>query len=144
MAFNHFRTQYKAFETENIDVQLNVLQSIPRFFNESDNQNLGKPATLDELKDTIDKLPKEKSPGPDGWTQELFQHFFEIMGLDMLNVVEESRLTGKIPGALNATFFTLIPKISKPVNFSDFKPIALCNFMYKVISKTIVNRLKDT
>lgn len=25
MAFNHFRTQYKAFETENIDVQLDVL-----------------------------------------------------------------------------------------------------------------------
>jgi hypothetical protein len=89
-------------------------------------------------------MPKDKSPGPDGWTQELFQHFFEIMGLDMLNAVEESRLTGKIPGALNATFFTLIPKSSKPVNFNDFRPIALCNFMYKVISKTIANRLKDT
>jgi hypothetical protein len=66
------------------------------------------------------------------------------MGLDMLNAIEESRLTGKIPGALNATFFMLIPKSSKPVNFNDFRPIALCNFMYKVISKTIANRLKDT
>jgi hypothetical protein len=144
MAFNHFRTQYKANESENIDVQFDVLQTIPRFFNESDNQNIGKPVTIDELKDTIDKMPKDKSPGPDGWTQELFQHFFEIMGMDLLKAVEESRLTRKIPGALNATFFTLIPKISKPVNFNDFRPIALCNFTYKVISKTIANRLKDT
>jgi hypothetical protein len=144
LAFNHFRTQYQASETENIDVQYDVLQLVMRFFNESKNQNLGKPVTLEELKDTIDKMPKDKSPGPDGWTQELFQHFFEIMGMDMLNVVEESRLTGKILGALNATFFTLIPKSSKPVNFNDFRPIALCNFMYKVISKTIANRLKDT
>jgi hypothetical protein len=62
-------------------------------------------------------MPKEKSPGPDGWTQELFHTFFDIMGEDLLNAVEESRCTGYIPGALNATFYALIPKISKPGQF---------------------------
>jgi hypothetical protein len=105
---------------------------------------LGKPVTLTELKDTIDQMPKDKSPGPDGWTQELFQNFFQLIGLDLLRAVEESRLTGVILGSLNSTFFTLIPKVSKPDTFNDFRPIALCNFVYKVISKVIATRIKDT
>jgi hypothetical protein len=143
MAFNHFKAQYRAFDSENIDTQLDVLKNVPRFFNEDDNVDIGKPVSITELKETINIMPKEKSPGPDGWTHELFHNFFEILGEDLLNAVEESCITGYIPGALNATFYTLIPKISKPVNFNDFRPIALCNFAYKVISKIIASRIKD-
>jgi hypothetical protein len=100
---------------------------------------IGKPVQISELQDIVNKMPREKSPGPDGWSQELFSHFFDVMGEDLLNAVEESRITGFIPGALNATFFALIPKISKPENFNDFRPIALCNFAYKVISKVIAS-----
>jgi hypothetical protein len=64
------------------------------------------------------------------------------LGKDLLLVVEESRNKGYIPGILNATFFTLIPKVRKPTTFNDSRPIALCNFVYKVIAKVIANRLK--
>jgi hypothetical protein len=57
--------------------------------------------------------------------------------------VEETRVSGFIPGALNATFFALIPKVRKPSSFNEFRPIALCNFAYKVISKIIANHIKD-
>jgi hypothetical protein len=87
-------------------------------------------------------MPKDKIPGPDGWTQELFQSFFEILGEDLHKAVEESRCSGFIPGTLNATFFALIPKVNKPENFHDFRPIALCNFVYKVIYKIIATRMK--
>jgi hypothetical protein len=56
-------------------------------------------------------------------------------------MVEESRLLGFIPGALNSTFLTLIPKVNKPRLFGDFRPISLCNLSYKIISKIIANRL---
>ena len=49
---------------------------------------------------------------------------------------------GKISGALNSTFLTLIPKCEKPVSFADFWPISLCNLVYKVISKIVALRLK--
>ena len=82
---------------------------------------------------SIWSLHKEKSHSLDGWTKELFHTFFDIMGVDLLNAVEESQCIGYILGALNAYFYALIPKISKSVNFNDFRPIALCNFAYKVI-----------
>lgn len=65
------------------------------------------------------------------------------MGQDLLNAIEESRSLGFVNGALNATFVTLIPKTSKPKSFYEFRPIAVCNFAYKVISKIIALRIKD-
>jgi hypothetical protein len=99
--------------------------------------------SVEEVKETVFEMPKDKSPGPNGWTQELFQSFFEILGKDILSAIEESRLTGFIPGALNATFFALIPKVNKLINFHDYRPTALCNFVYKVISKIIASRIKS-
>lgn len=44
--------------------------------------------------------------------------------------------------SLNSTFTTLIPKICNPQFVTDFKPISLCNIVYKLVSKIIVNRLE--
>jgi hypothetical protein len=43
---------------------------------------------------------------------------------------------------LNHSFIVLIPKNENPSNFNHFRPISLCNTMYKVISKLLVARLR--
>jgi hypothetical protein len=105
-------------------------------------EDLYKPVTLAELEAILKLFKKEKSPGPDGWTVELYLHFFEIMGEYLLALVEETRLSGHISGSINSTFIALIPKTNKPQQFGDFRPISLCNLVYKVISKVIANIIK--
>ena len=68
--------------------------------------------------------------------------FFDLIGLDFLKVVEESRVNGYIHNPLKSMFITIIPNSNNPSSFDDFRPILLCNYLYKIISKVISRRLK--
>jgi hypothetical protein len=46
-----------------------------------------------------------------------------------------------MPPGVNDTSIVLIPKVDNPVDLKDFRSISLCNVVYKIISKCLVNRL---
>ncbi len=47
-----------------------------------------------------------------------------------------------MPEGVNDTAIVLIPKINNPAKLMDFRPISLCNVIYKVVSKCLVKRLR--
>ena len=71
-----------------------------------------------------------------------FSHHFYLIGADILQVVEFTRLQGCIPHALNATFVASIPKCDKPKTFTEFRLVSLCNLIYKVITKILSDKMK--
>lgn len=142
LANAHFRGIYKAPGGINILEIMRIAELFPRYVDQEDSEEIQKEVTLDELEATLKWFKKDKSPGPDGWTIEFYIAFFDILGHDLLNIVEDSRRRGRISSAIKSTFIALIPKTDAPSSFDDFWPISLCNCLYKIIAKIIANRLK--
>lgn len=44
---------------------------------------------------------------------------------------------------LNHTYIALIQKMHNPIKVIDFRTIILCNVIYRVVAKTLANRLKQ-
>jgi len=138
----HFRNLYKSPLGSNLVDIINVAGHFPRFVNEDEADEPYTPVTTGELESTLKWFKKDKSPGPDGWTIEFYLAFYELLGQDLLKVVEECTLTRSLYNAINSTFIALIPKFDTSSSFDDYRPISLCNCLYKIISKIIANRLR--
>jgi hypothetical protein len=47
-----------------------------------------------------------------------------------------------MPAGMNDTTIVLLSKVDRPELLKDFRPILLCNVIYKIVSKCMVNRLR--
>eukprot|EP00253_Pinus_taeda_P015442 PITA_15442 len=109
---------------------------------EEHNTLLLKPISLEEVEVAVNLLKAGKAPGPDGFTSNFFQHFWELIKWEVWQLVEELSSMRWMYLGLNATFIALILKYENSNSPEKFRPIALCNIIYKIVSKVVALRLK--
>lgn len=119
-----------------------ISHHIPKKVTRDQNLALLRVISKDELEEAINKMAKNKAPGPDGFTIKFYQANWSFMVNDLLDLVEESRCSKRMHHGLNATFLALIPKFGCLDESLGFRPISLCNVLYKILATIIVNRLK--
>ena len=106
-----------------------------------DNSMLCKEPSDEEIKATVFSFEGDHAPGPDGFTAKFFLVCWDIIHIDLVEAIKYFFKGNPLNRAWNATFLALIPKIKKPTDFSEFRPISLCNVCYKVISKILMKRM---
>jgi hypothetical protein len=119
-----------------------ILKNIPKEVTKEQNEALMRPITQEEVDQSLRDTPIGKALGPDGFTPDFFHHCWSIIREDVWEIIEDSRRSGQVLQALNATFLTLIPKENHTTSPSHFRPISLCNVIYKLLTKIIATRLK--
>ena len=118
-----------------------VITSIRKLITEEQSKSLDRPVTLLEVEEAVKDMANGKAPGHDGFTIEFFKACWDLVKQDVWEVVKDSRRSSSILKSLNSTFIALIRK-EEAACTPKFRPISLCNVLYKIISKVMANILK--
>ncbi|XP_042952180.1 uncharacterized protein LOC122289263 [Carya illinoinensis] len=108
---------------------------------EEENQEIIKEPSEDEVWAALKFIPKLSSPGLDGFGSEFYLQCWPIIKWDVLEAAPDFFRGTGLPRFYSTSYIVLIPKVQDPYNFDMFRPISLCNVIYKMFSKILVNRL---
>jgi hypothetical protein len=86
-------------------------------------------------------LNGDSAPGPDGFGAYFFQHYWDIVSTDVINAVLEFFTSSWILPGYNSNIIALLPKSPDASSIDQYRPIAMANFKFKIISKILADRL---
>lgn len=96
-----------------------------------------------EIKEAIFAMGAFKAPGPDALHPIFYQSNWEIVGKVVCRVVKQAFHDPNSIADINGTLLVLIPKVEAPEKLSQYRPINLCNVVYKIITKIMATRLRQ-
>lgn len=122
------------------EVNPNVFSFGPSI-SEEQSQVLCRDFTDAEIRAVLDAIGNDKSPGPDGFSALFLKKAWAIVGEFVLAAVKEVFRNGQLLKQINHAVIALIPKSTNASTVDDFRPIACCNVVYKLIAKVLSARI---
>nr|XP_027089582.1 uncharacterized protein LOC113710661 [Coffea arabica] len=119
-----------------------VLEGVPVSITSRLNQTLIQPVEEAEVRVAVFSMHPNKAPGPDGMTPLFFQRYWNDIKTDVVSAIQSFLSHGHLLKSINETSITLIPKVENPIDLANYRPISLCNVLYRILAKILANRLK--
>lgn len=141
MAGNYFTDMF--MKDENVN-PLEVEDLFEPTISDAMNLKLCKPYSSEEISDALFQIGPLKAPGPAGYASRFFQRNWATFKDDIVQAVQEFFRSGTMIDGVNEMCIVLLPKVQQPETLIDLRPISLCNILYKVVSKCMVNRLRPS
>ncbi|XP_019183220.1 PREDICTED: uncharacterized protein LOC109178127 [Ipomoea nil] len=120
---------------------LTRLDCVPRLVTEEDNEVLTAVPEVEEVKAVVMQMNSTSAAGPDGFSGAFYKACWDIIQDDVVSKVRSYFAGREFTRAITHTSIVLLPKKPSPEIFADYRPISLCNFSSKLITKLMVVRM---
>ena len=95
-----------------------------------------------ELLEALSQMQNGKSPGIDGIPKEFYLKFWPLIKEKFIKVATHVQLLHKLTNTQQQAVLKLLHKKAEKDNLKNWRPISLLCVDYKIITKTLANRLK--
>uniref|UniRef100_A0A803PVF5 Reverse transcriptase n=1 Tax=Cannabis sativa TaxID=3483 RepID=A0A803PVF5_CANSA len=120
-----------------------ITSTIPIMITAKLNESFLLPFIELDVLDALKFTSPDKNLRSDGMSATFYQNYWHIVGPIVNKVVLGVLNEGHSMELINTSIITLILKIKSPQSMGDFRPISMCNVIYKLISKMLVMRFKE-
>lgn len=106
------------------------------------NEALLQPCSLEETSSALQQMGPFKSAGLDSFTAGFYQQNWSSIGDEVCRAISSFIRVGFMDEEVNLPYIVLILKKKNHASVTDYRPISLCNVLYKITFKVLANRLK--
>ena len=110
---------------------------------DQENAHLTAPYTVEEVKKAVFQMEHNKAPGPDGFPDEFYQTFWDIIQSDLLEMFQDLHAGHLELFRLNFGEIIFLPKVNGAERIQQYIPICLLNVSFKIFTKTATIRLNS-
>ncbi|KAL6182579.1 hypothetical protein ACLB2K_043998 [Fragaria x ananassa] len=140
---NHIVDYYKNLFTKHAEYEDSGLVSkvIHSMVTLEENTMLTSVPLSEEIWAAVKSMDPDSASGPDGFNGYFFVSCWDVVGADVVKAVQYFFQHGYLAPSFNSGIIILIPKVDHADSIKQFRPIALTNFVFKIIPKIIAIRL---
>ncbi|MCP3926072.1 MAG: hypothetical protein GY714_26205, partial [Desulfobacterales bacterium] len=133
------------FKNEPTDTarQDELLSKVDSKLSDSEREGCEGQLTKNELFTALSKMKNNKTPGLDGIPVEFYKTFWNIIGEHFTRVANTCFELKQLSHSQRFSLISTLYKKGDKCDLGNWRPISLLNVDYKIISKTLANRLRN-